>query len=44
MDFEAIETKAKYDKMKRLIESIDANNMTPMQALQMIAKLKNEIQ
>lgn len=43
VDFEAIETKAKYDKLKRIIESIDQNNMTPMQALQLIGKLKDQI-
>ena len=43
MDFEAIETKAKYDKLKRILSDIDPNNVTPLQALQLLGKLKDEV-
>jgi len=38
-----METKAKYDKMKRIIDNIDPNNVTPLQALQLLGKLKDEV-
>jgi len=33
----------KYEKIKALIESFDINNMTPLQALQLLSKIKGEI-
>jgi DNA mismatch repair protein MutS len=33
----------KYDKVKTLLKTYDLNNMTPLQALQILAKLKEEI-
>lgn len=33
----------RYEKIKSLIESYDINNMTPLQALQLLAKIKGEI-
>ena len=33
----------KYEKIKTLIESYDVNSMTPLQALQLLAKIKEEI-
>ncbi|NOZ43661.1 MAG: hypothetical protein GXP45_00545 [bacterium] len=32
-----------YQKIKSLLESFDINQMTPLQALQLLAKLKDEI-
>ena len=43
VDRESIWAKTQLDKIKRLLDTLDPNNMTPMQALQMIAKLKGEI-
>ncbi len=43
VDRESIWVKTQLDKIKRLLDTLDPNNMTPMQALQMIAKLKGEI-
>jgi len=34
----------KYDKIRTLIQSYDINNMTPLQALQLLEKLKDQIQ
>jgi DNA mismatch repair protein MutS len=43
IDRESIWAKTQLDKIKRLLDSLDPNNMTPMQALQMIGKLKGEV-
>ncbi len=43
VDFEAIETKTKYDKLKRILNDIDPNNVTPLQALQLLGKLRDEV-
>jgi DNA mismatch repair ATPase MutS len=32
-----------YEKIKTMIESYDINSMTPLQALQLLAKVKEEI-
>ncbi len=37
------QTNPKYNKIKTLIKSFDINHMTPMQALQLLAKIKEEI-
>lgn len=44
LDREALSAKSVLDRIKRLLSSIDPNNITPMQALQMIAKLRDDIQ
>lgn len=36
------EEKSKYDKLKILLDSIDVNTITPLQALQLLAKVKDE--
>jgi DNA mismatch repair protein MutS len=43
IDRESINAKTQLDKIKRLLDTLDPNNMTPMQALQMIAKIKGEV-
>jgi len=43
VDRESMTVKVQLDKIKRLLDSLDPNNITPMQALQMIAKIKGEI-
>jgi hypothetical protein len=43
IDRESMTAKTQLDKIKRLLDTLDPNNMTPMQALQMIGKLKGEI-
>ncbi len=40
IDRESINAKTELDRIKRLLDTLDPNNMTPMQALQMIGKLK----
>lgn len=44
IDQESIDAKNTLEKIKRLLGSLDPNNMTPMQALQMIARLKGDIE
>ncbi len=43
IDRESINAKTELDRIKRLLDTLDPNNMTPMQALQMIGKLKGEV-
>lgn len=43
IDRDAITAKTELDRIKRVLDSIDPNNMTPMQALAMIGKLKGEM-
>ncbi len=43
IDRESMTAKTQLDKIKRLLDTLDPNNMTPMQALQMIGKLKGEM-
>ncbi|MEI7477658.1 MAG: hypothetical protein WCJ81_03970 [bacterium] len=43
IDRDSLSAKAELDRIKRLLASLDPNNLTPMQALQMIAKLKGEV-
>lgn len=40
IDRDAITAKTELDRIRRVLDSIDPNNMTPMQALAMIGKLK----
>ena len=44
IDHDSIDAKNTLEKVKRLLASLDPNNMTPMQALQMIARLKSDIE
>lgn len=44
IDQESIEAKNTLEKIKRLLGSLDPNNITPMQALQMIARLKDDLE
>jgi len=43
VDQEAIAAKSELDRMRRLLKSLDVNNMTPMEALAMIARLQGEV-
>lgn len=43
IDTKKIESDGKYDKVKSLLDSYEINNLTPLQALQILAKLKEEI-
>jgi DNA mismatch repair ATPase MutS len=36
-------TDPKYEKIKSLLQSYDVNSMTPLQALQFLAKIKDEL-
>lgn len=43
IDRDAVNAKIELDRIKNILKSIDPNNMTPMQALAMIAKLKGDL-
>jgi hypothetical protein len=43
VDRESMTAKVELDRIKRLLWTLDPNNITPMQALQMISKLKEEM-
>jgi hypothetical protein len=34
----------KYEKIKRIITQVDINDMTPLQAIQFLAKIKEELE
>jgi hypothetical protein len=36
-------TDPKFEKIKTLLQSYDINSMTPLQALQLLAKIKDEL-
>lgn len=38
-----IEKDPKYEKIKNMLQSYDLNNITPLQALQLLAKIKDEM-
>jgi hypothetical protein len=38
-----IEKDPKYEKVKNILQSYDLNNITPLQALQLLAKIKDEL-
>jgi len=38
-----IEKDPKYEKVKNILHSYDLNNITPLQALQILAKLQDEM-
>ncbi|GHV25613.1 hypothetical protein FACS1894176_04550 [Bacteroidia bacterium] len=38
------EMQEKYEKVQRILSQADVNNMTPLQALQFLAKVKEELE
>jgi len=39
-----IQDNPKYEKIKKILGSYDINNLTPLQALQLLAKVKEEME